>query len=459
EKVFVITALKNNLRKFKGKDIVNNAAQASNATTIALGMNKLDPVALAPKDKNNRETHIYYLKHTMKQAAILWEILLGYVRETCPNIHKPSEKLVVVTTIKKKTVSSMFDARNELCFFEFVSDMNASSKSKSIKKAKNKEEWKPTRKVFTKIGYNWRPTGRTFTLVGNACPLTRITATNKVPLREPIPLEVVAQESVVTKVYTRRPKVPKTTGSNSKPKIAKSMISNKMEPDTSWGSNTLVAPSSSSVDLRLANLFGPLYEEYYETSSPEVSDNSAANTLNNENISSLSSIVVKEDEAPQIVSSSAKQVATELNSPILDENADEFIQEYVEDFNGNVFYNAPPIPVFEEAASSSTYQDPSNMYEFHQKHRSSDRWTKNHPIEQVIGDLSKPVMIRNQLQTDVEVCMYALPVSIIEPKSIKEVMLDASWIESMQDELNQFKRLDVWELFKCPIGRNIITIK
>nr|GEX02817.1 retrovirus-related Pol polyprotein from transposon TNT 1-94 [Tanacetum cinerariifolium] len=29
----------------------------------------------------------------------------------------------------------------------------------------------------------------------------------------------------------------------------------------------------------------------------------------------------------------------------------------------------------------------------------------------------------------------------------------------MQDELNQFKRLDVWELVECFIGRNIITIK
>ncbi|GJS68896.1 retrovirus-related pol polyprotein from transposon TNT 1-94 [Tanacetum coccineum] len=38
--------------------------------------------------------------------------------------------------------------------------------------------------------------------------------------------------------------------------------------------------------------------------------------------------------------------------------------------------------------------------------------------------------------------------SIIEPKNIKEAMFDASWIESMQDELNQFKRLDVWELNK-----------
>nr|GEW40454.1 copia protein [Tanacetum cinerariifolium] len=351
EKVFVITALKNVFRKFKGKDIVDNTTQVLNATTIALGMYKLDPVTLAPKDKNNRETHIYHPKHIIEQATILREIvkkakslnpldsasysackyvklikeLLGYVRDTCPDIHKPSEKLVVVTPInKKKTVrskstdntkndrilqissstqkknkvkehsrivkscltkpnciikpsgnanvqhsklntnselmcvncnSSMFDARLELCFLKFIFDMNASSKSKSIKKSKKKEEWKPIGKVFTKIRYKWRPTGRTFTLVGNACPLNRITTTNKVPLREPIPLEVVAQEYVVTKAYTRRPKVPKTNGSNSKPKIAKSMISNNMEPDTSRGSNTSVAPSSFSlIDLRKPDL-------------------------------------------------------------------------------------------------------------------------------------------------------------------------------------------------------------
>nr|GEZ36851.1 integrase, catalytic region, zinc finger, CCHC-type, peptidase aspartic, catalytic [Tanacetum cinerariifolium] len=33
------------------------------------------------------------------------------------------------------------------------------------------------------------PTGKNFTIVGNACPLTRITTTAKVPLRKPIPLE------------------------------------------------------------------------------------------------------------------------------------------------------------------------------------------------------------------------------------------------------------------------------
>ncbi|GJR95003.1 retrovirus-related pol polyprotein from transposon TNT 1-94 [Tanacetum coccineum] len=268
--------IKNDLRKFKGKDIVDNVAQVSNATTIPLGMYKLDPVTLAPNDKNNRETHIYYLKHTMEQVAIHGEIVeqakslnpldsasysackyvkliqefLGYVRDTCPDIHKPrvsrstkssrskstdntkNDRILQISSKTKKKnkvedhsriIISMFDARHELCFLEFVSDMNVSSKSK--------------------------PTGRTFTLVGNACPLTRITATNKVPLRKPIPLEVIAQESVVTKVYNRRPKVPRINGSNSQPKIAKSMISNKTKPDTSRGSNTSVAPSSSSVDL------------------------------------------------------------------------------------------------------------------------------------------------------------------------------------------------------------------
>nr|GEY17600.1 retrovirus-related Pol polyprotein from transposon TNT 1-94 [Tanacetum cinerariifolium] len=139
-------------------------------------------------------------------------------------------------------------------------------------------------------------------------------------------------------------------------------------------------------------------------------------------------------EALEIVSSSAEQVATKQNSLVLNENADEYVQEDVADFDGIVFYNAPPTPVFKEAESSSTYKDPSNMHEFHNKHRSSDKWTKNHPIEQVI-------------------------VSTIEPKNIKEAMLDHNKIKSMQDELNQFKRLDVWELVECSIGKNIITVK
>nr|GEY71457.1 retrovirus-related Pol polyprotein from transposon TNT 1-94 [Tanacetum cinerariifolium] len=67
-----IESLVNQLNQKKRHDY---AAQASNATTIAPGMYKLDLVTLAPKEKNNRETHIYYLKHTIEQDAILREIV------------------------------------------------------------------------------------------------------------------------------------------------------------------------------------------------------------------------------------------------------------------------------------------------------------------------------------------------------------------------------------------------
>ncbi|GKG48858.1 hypothetical protein Tco_0513005, partial [Tanacetum coccineum] len=78
----------------------------------------------------------------------------------------------------------------------------------------------------------------------------------------------------------------------------------------------------------------------------------AANTLDDENTSSSSSTVVEEDEAPQIVSSSAEQDVNKPNSLVMNENADEFVQEYIADFDGNVFYYPPQTPVFEEAESS-----------------------------------------------------------------------------------------------------------
>ncbi|GJW27194.1 hypothetical protein Tco_0041005 [Tanacetum coccineum] len=145
----------------------------------------------------------------------------------------------------------LFDANHAMCLIDHVNSMNVRAKSAS-KKNKKRKEWKPTRKVFNSIRYKWKPTGRTFTLVGNACHLTRITATNKLPLKVPIPLEVVAPTHVVTRVYTRRPKVPKSV-QNSKPKVVKSMAANIMEPGTSRGSDTSIAPSSSSlINCRLS---------------------------------------------------------------------------------------------------------------------------------------------------------------------------------------------------------------
>nr|GEY29053.1 reverse transcriptase domain-containing protein [Tanacetum cinerariifolium] len=68
----------------------------------------------------------------------------------------------------------------------------------------------------------------------------------------------------------------------------------------------------------------------------------------------------------------------------------------------------------------------------------------HHPLEKVIGEPSRPVLTRNQLRSDGDMCMYALSVSTIEPKNVKEAMTDPAWKDSMQEELLQFKRLDVY---------------
>ncbi|GKE42545.1 putative ribonuclease H-like domain-containing protein, partial [Tanacetum coccineum] len=120
-------------------------------------------------------------------------------------------------------------------------------------------------------------------------------------------------------------------------------------------------------------------------------------------------------------------------------------------FDGNTFVN--PFATLSTSAaesSSSQYVDPSNMHTFYQPYPHKYHWTKDHPLEQVIREPSRPVLIRNQLRSDGDMCMYALTVSTMEPKNLKEAMTNPAWIESMQEELLQFKRLDVWVLVPAP---------
>nr|GEW72478.1 hypothetical protein [Tanacetum cinerariifolium] len=160
EKDLVIIALKDELRKLKGKDLANNTATKH---TIAPEMLKVDVEPIAPKLLNNRTVHSDYLRHTQEQAAIFRE----------------------------------------------------------------------------------RPTGRTFTIVENACPLTRITTTTKVPLRKPTALETDTPKPVATLVYLRKPRKSKTSVHVSKPKIIKSISANNTEPSKTWGSIVFNVPSSS----------------------------------------------------------------------------------------------------------------------------------------------------------------------------------------------------------------------
>ncbi|GKB95396.1 hypothetical protein Tco_0981533 [Tanacetum coccineum] len=123
DKVFVITSLKNDLRKLKGKEIVENVVHIPSANTIAPGMFKIDLEPLPPRLLQNREVHIDYLRNTQEQANIIREIveqakakqpldgeldlackytiriqeLLVYVQDTCPNAITLNTRKVAVT--------------------------------------------------------------------------------------------------------------------------------------------------------------------------------------------------------------------------------------------------------------------------------------------------------------------------------------------------------------------------
>nr|GFA77690.1 hypothetical protein [Tanacetum cinerariifolium] len=126
---------------------------------------------------------------------------------------------------------------------------------------------------------------------------------------------------------------------------------------------------------------------------------------------------------------------------------------------GDLFVNPFATPSTESVVSSTQYVNPSNMHTFYQLYPHNYQWTKDHPLDQVIGEPSRPVLTRNQLKTDGDMCIYALIVSFMEPKSVKEALTDPAWIESMQEEVHQFIRLDVWELVPSPDGIKPLTLK
>nr|GFC17838.1 hypothetical protein [Tanacetum cinerariifolium] len=110
-------------------------------------------------------------------------------------------------------------------------------------------------------------------------------------------------------------------------------------------------------------------------------------------------------------------------------NQAEMVKEYAQVENDE-FINIFCTPVQDRGETSSRHVDSSNMHTFYQHHPSKHHWTKDHPLEQVIGNPSQSVRTRRQLESDGEMWMFALTVSRTKPKNIKEAMADSAWIES-----------------------------
>nr|GEX55592.1 hypothetical protein [Tanacetum cinerariifolium] len=97
---------------------------------------------------------------------------------------------------------------------------------------------------------------------------------------------------------------------------------------------------------------------------------------------------------------------------------------------------------------------------------------KDHPISQIIGDLSSTTQRRSMTRpvkdkggvsqmfgNDFHTYMFACFLSQEEPKRVHQTLKDPSWIKAMQEELLQFKMQKVWVLVDLPYGKLAIVAR
>nr|GFA87534.1 hypothetical protein [Tanacetum cinerariifolium] len=121
----------------------------------------------------------------------------------------------------------------------------------------------------------------------------------------------------------------------------------------------------------------------------------------------------------------------------------------------------PGVPISEVASGqpSSTTFPQANVQLTHPMTYPNSKWTKDHPLNYIIGPLSRPVSTRLQLDEQALFCYYDAFLTSVEPQTYKEALTQACWIEAMQEELYEFERLEVWELVPRQDKVLVITLK
>nr|GEZ49969.1 retrovirus-related Pol polyprotein from transposon TNT 1-94 [Tanacetum cinerariifolium] len=202
------------------------------------------------------------------------------------------------------------------------------------------------------------------------------------------------------------------------------IISSRLVPK-STSSTPFVPPSRNDWDL----LFQPLFDELL-THSPSV-----------------------DPLAPEVIALIAKVVAPEPAGSTED-NHDIKVAH-----RGNDPFFGMPIPEVSSDQSSSTDFIHTIMHPNHQVSQHNSKWTKDHPLKNIIGQLARPVSIRLQLHEQALLCYYDAFLTFVEPKTYKNALTQSCWIKAMQKELSEFERLEVWEVIPRPDKVMVITLK
>ncbi|GKB04401.1 retrovirus-related pol polyprotein from transposon TNT 1-94 [Tanacetum coccineum] len=172
-------------------------------------------------------------------------------------------------------------------------------------------------------------------------------------------------------------------------------------------------------------------------------------------IDSPSSTTVDQD-APSLSNS---KTTPGTQSPVIPNDVEEDNHDLdVAHMNNDPFFG---IPILENDSKASSSSDviPTVVQTAAPNSEHVTKWTKDHPLDNIIGELKRPVSTRLQLHEQALFCYYDAFLTSVEPKNYKDVLTQACWIEGMQEELNEFERLEVWELIPHPDKVMVITLK
>ncbi|GKE99265.1 hypothetical protein Tco_0022616 [Tanacetum coccineum] len=187
-------------------------------------------------------------------------------------------------------------------------------------------------------------------------------------------------------------------------------------------STPFVPPSRSDWDL----LFHPLFDELL-TPPPSV-DHPAL-----EVIAPIAEVVAPEPVASTGSPSSTtvdQDAPSPINSQTTPETQTPIIPNDVEEDNHDLdvahMYNDPffgvSIPEVSSDQSSSTDIIHTIVHPDHQISKHNSKWTKDHPLENIIGELDRPVSTRLQLHEQVLFCYYDAFLTTVEPKTYKDAL-------------------------------------
>ncbi|GKB39116.1 putative ribonuclease H-like domain-containing protein, partial [Tanacetum coccineum] len=217
---------------------------------------------------------------------------------------------------------------------------------------------------------------------------------------------------------------------------------------------TYIPPTDKDLEI----LFQPMFDEYFDqsTDSEPVPTATVVNAPIVSTNTSVSTTIAQ--DAP---STSHSLSSSQVHPPVFPQGV--AAGPTIEDTSITQADLHPSVnPVAGEPSSAQSTSGDVSLAEPNQVTQPPDhlrRWTKDHPLDNIVGNPSRPVSTRKQLASDALWCCFHTELSKVEPKNFKMAVIEDCWFQAMQDEIHEFDRLEVWELVPRPIYVMVIALK